>query len=275
MTPEQRYFFDTTGYLHLKNVLNDAELHQTREAAERYIHTPAAELPPGFAATEGQHATRYLHAFAFDKSLEGLTMHPQTWPIVRELTGDKPRFASGPLAVNTHQHPFHPLHSAREGGGGPEMPRYFCKNGRIFCDYFIVFFYLSDVLPGDGGLLVVPGSHKSAFERPDDLFYQSSYDNEGYECHGAPPGVTNIAPRAGDVVIISELLTHGALNWKPKDRDRHFLILRYIPHYTSYRSTDSFPKEIKAGLSPETLELTESAPYKHTKMIVEREKAHI
>ena len=27
MTPKQRYLFDLTGYIHLKNVLSDKELH--------------------------------------------------------------------------------------------------------------------------------------------------------------------------------------------------------------------------------------------------------
>ena len=39
MTSEQHYFFDLTGYLHLKNVLNAEELHKAQEAADRYIHT--------------------------------------------------------------------------------------------------------------------------------------------------------------------------------------------------------------------------------------------
>jgi len=37
MTPEQRYFFDTTGYLHLRDVLSEDELKAAQEAAERYI----------------------------------------------------------------------------------------------------------------------------------------------------------------------------------------------------------------------------------------------
>ena len=39
MTSEQRYLFDMTGYLHLKNVLNPEELHNAQEAADRYIQT--------------------------------------------------------------------------------------------------------------------------------------------------------------------------------------------------------------------------------------------
>jgi hypothetical protein len=40
------------------------------------------------------------------------------------------------------------------------------------------------------------------------------------------PSVLSICPRAGDVVVITEALTHGAKRWLPRDRDRRFMILR-------------------------------------------------
>ena len=48
MTPEQRYFFDLTGYLHLDGVLQGAQLAAAQEAAQRYIDTPPEQLPEGF-----------------------------------------------------------------------------------------------------------------------------------------------------------------------------------------------------------------------------------
>ena len=48
MTPEQRYLFDINGYLHIPNVLSDSELVAARAAVDRYITTPADQLPEGF-----------------------------------------------------------------------------------------------------------------------------------------------------------------------------------------------------------------------------------
>ena len=119
------------------------------------------------------------------------------------------------------------LHCAREDFGW-ESTRYEVRNERIYCDDSVVFPYLSDVNPGDGGLIVLPGSHKTAFDRPPHLF------DDGIVADGdhLPPGIVNITPKAGDVVIISELLTHGALPWKPQDRYRCVLVLRYRPQRT-------------------------------------------
>ena len=66
------------------------------------------------------------------------------------------------------------------------------------------------VLPGDGGLLVVPGSHKSEFDRPLQLFNQGRIEEE------VPLGVVNITPAAGDVVIMPECVTHGVLPWESR-----------------------------------------------------------
>ena len=41
-----------------------------------------------------------------------------------------------------------------------------------------------------------------------------------------PPGVLNVCAKAGDVVVISERMLHGALRWQPKDRERRFLTCR-------------------------------------------------
>ena len=73
------------------------------------------------------------------------------------------------------------------------------------------------------------------------------------------------------MVIISELVTHGALSWVPKDRDRRFLTLRYMQQHESVRGDlKRFSAEVSARLSPETLELTEPASFGHTKEIVRR-----
>ena len=37
MTPKQRYLFDVTGYLHLKNVITGDALAEASEAVDRYI----------------------------------------------------------------------------------------------------------------------------------------------------------------------------------------------------------------------------------------------
>ena len=262
MTAEQRYLFDLHGYLHVRNALSVDELAAARAAAERYVDMPPEELPEGFRV-DGR---RYEHGFAFDRALERLTMHPSTWPIVTELTRGRPRLVSGTLQINaaaTDQVQPLRLHCARDDYGWDAI-RYEVRDGRIFCDHTVVFPYLTDVHPGDGGLLVVPGSHKSMFERPPELFNNGVVET----LEQLPAGVENITPRAGDMVVMNELVTHGALPWTPRDRMRMILVLRYMPQYS--RGAD-FPEAVQRRLTPDTLELTSHAGYQDVKEIVRRD----
>ena len=203
MTPEQRYHFDVFGFLHIENALSPEELRQCHAATQRYIDTPTDRLPPGF----GVDGRRYLHGFAFDKCLEALTRHRSTWPIVKELTNNKPRLISGTLQVDfPGSDTVGGLHCAREGFGW-ESTRYETRDGRIYCDDIIVFPYLDDVYPGDGGLIVLPGSHKAAFPRPPGMFNNGIMRGVEDLCFGT----LNITPKAGDIVVTSEMMTHGIL----------------------------------------------------------------
>ncbi len=263
MTEEQRYLFDLCGFLHLKNVLTPEELDAASEAARRYIDSAPEDLPPHFGQSENLKG--FAHGFAFDRALEKLVFLPAVWPIVLELTNGKPMLASGTLMVDDpdgHTEAS-PLHCARDDYGF-ESARYEIHQGRIYCDDFVVFPYLDDVHPGDGGLLVLPGSHKSQFDRPPQLFSQGRIEGE------VPLGVINITPSAGDVVIIPECLTHGVLPWKPVDRQRRVLTLRYRPHHR--QPGRPIPEVVKERLAPETLELLETAHYTHKKEIATRQR---
>jgi len=263
MTEEQRYLFDLCGFLHLKNVLTPEELDAASEAARRYIDSTPEDLPPHFGQSENLKG--FAHGFAFDRALEKLVFLPAVWPIVLELTNGKPMLASGTLMVDDpdgHTEAS-PLHCARDDYGF-ESARYEIHQGRIYCDDFVVFPYLDDVHPGDGGLLVLPGSHKSQFDRPPQLFSQGRIEGE------VPLGVINITPSAGDVVIIPECLTHGVLPWKPVDRQRRVLTLHYRPHHR--QPGRPIPEAVKERLAPETLELLETAHYTHKKEIATRQR---
>lgn len=264
MTPEQRYLFDVQGYLHLKGVLNAEEVHAARAAAERYIDTPPAQLPPGFAI-EGR---LHKHGFAFDPALQALTLHPSFWPIVRELTSEQPRLVSGTLQMSRYdlQDEATRLHCAREDWGW-QSSRFECRDGRIFTDHVVVFPYLTDVRTGDGGVVVLPGSHKAHFARPPHLFNGGCLDSGAL-----PDGLLNLTPDAGDVLIISESLTHGALPWAARDRRRIILVLRYRPQTVA---AAALPAEIVSRLLPEVRELVAAAGPTERKAIAEMDRIEL
>ena len=92
------------------------------------------------------------------------------------------------------------------------------------------------------------------------------YNDGDMNLEVAPEGVVNITPKAGDMVIITESLTHGALAWRPTDRMRRILVLRY--HLQTQGQSGGIPEEVVSRLSPETVELISPAGPTDVKDIV-------
>ena len=254
MTPEQRYWFDLTGYLHLQQVLQDEELARAQEAVDRYLGTPPENLPEGYRIFEKE----YHHAIGFDPALDALAVHPKTWPIVRELTNGRPQMSGSGVICNRQGEGGLSLHCAREDYGF-EATRYESRDGRVFCNDFVIFFYLTEVQPGDGGLVLVPGSHKSAFPRPQESFHNGVIGDE------LPPGVVNLTPAAGDAVLFTELTTHGVIPWQPADRERRMVNYRYKTQSRGWEHR--FTGGLKALLPPPLVELVSDEDYMHRKEI--------
>ena len=88
------------------------------------------------------------------------------------------------------------------------------------------------------------------------------------ELDDLPAGVVNVTPRAGDVIVMTEMLAHGTLQWKPTERQRRTLVLRYRPHY-KIRAGAS--EAIQERLSPQVRELMDYAHYTDVKEIAKEE----
>ena len=224
-------------------MLTADELAAARAAAERYVDTPPDELPDGFRV-DGR---RYEHGFAFDRALERLTMHPATWPIVTELTRGRPRLVSGTLQINaaaTDQVQPLRLHCARDDYGWDAI-RYEVRDGRIFCDPHGGVSLPHRRAPGRRRVAGGAGLPQVAIRAAAGAVQQRG----GRDPRSAPPrGVENITPGGGDMVVMNELVTHGALPWTPRDRRRMILVLRYMPQYSrAPRHPRGGPATARAG----------------------------
>ena len=136
----------------------------------------------------------------------------------------------------------------------------------------LIFWYFTDVLPGDGGLVLVPGSHRSLLIRSPEVSRSLFNNGEFFSDGGLPQGVVNVTARAGDVVIVNGELTHGTMKWNPADRNRIVFLLGCGPqHVVGSQLTEDYPQQMFDKLSPETREFLEMAPVRHTKEIVNRE----
>ena len=92
-----------------------------------------------------------------------------------------------------------------------------------------MFPYLDDVLEGDGGVFMLPGSHHSSFVRPLDLFGQYGQGDRAWheaaseeERRGSrlpdelPVGCFKPVVRAGDFIVMPEATLHGVMPCVPR-----------------------------------------------------------
>ena len=100
---------------------------------------------------------------------------------------------------------------------------YAYQNGQLRCGLLVVQYALADANPGDGGLCVIPGSHKSNLSCPAEI---TRWEEHREVVHQVPM-------KAGDMVIFSENTLHGSLPWTA-EHDRRSLLYRYTPKYLHF-----------------------------------------
>ena len=224
MTHEEKYYFDLRGYLILRNVLSQEEIDACNSAIDRYtdqivLNKEIGVLSKGAEALvgEGRNELRGMlgwpepHRTPFRKML----VHPMVVSRLNELCGKSFRLDHGPqLIVTEVGSEGHWLH----GSGEPFNPAvaYHQQNGKIYARGVTVAWQLTDVNPGDGGFVIVPGSHKNGEPTPEDLRLMK--DDMGV--------VEHPVMNAGDVLLFCETATHGTLPWKGSS-ERRSLLYKY------------------------------------------------
>ena len=92
---------------------------------------------------DGSVGSHYDKVFSIEPALEALAFHPKVFPIVCELTDDQPKLRDGVLIYDDHRLNTPrggTLHAA--GEGDRRSARFEVSDGRVYCDNFVVFFYL-------------------------------------------------------------------------------------------------------------------------------------
>ena len=231
MDEDLKYLFDLNGYLHLKQVLSPEEVASLNAGIDHHrarMNEMDRSLAGGSKALEGTSRRKDLGGMlAWERPwcepFRRLLVHPQTKPILDEVLGKGYRLDHGPGLIA--------MDKGCEGGtlhgGGIERKDisevYFFKGGRIFTGLTVVEFLLADEGPGDGGVAVVPGSHKANLACPRSMMMWEKHREHVLEING----------KAGDAVIFTETLTHGTLPWTA-DHERRALLYKFSPGTLSY-----------------------------------------
>ena len=232
MTDREKFLFDLQGYLVVKDFLSDEQVRALNEAVDANVdETTEGFFPEGATYGGGMdgpyQAASVRGMLTWDQPwcqpFRDIIAHPKLIPYLNTLFGQGWRMDQEPFII-----------MARKGSGGhglhgasswyfDEGMFYHYQNGQIRTGMAVFQFQLADINPGDGGVTVIPGSHKANFKCPDDILLYSA-DQEA---------VRNVASKAGDMVIFLEATLHGALPWKA-DHNRRSLLYRYVSRYLNF-----------------------------------------
>ena len=249
MTEYEHYLFDLNGYLHIKNLLSAEQVAAMNEAIDQHrdqinIRGPEQALDGslkehgGRAAEKlkGTHGRGDFGSFLFWEKPWCLPFRAALAPpvIMRAMLaviGPCFRLAGTAGISMTKGSGGFMLH----GGGTPEHDHmrdvfyHRFENGRMNNGLISVSYTLTDTGPEDGGFVCIPGSHKANYLCPVEV-RRLEVD---LGC------VKHIAMQAGDAVIFTEALTHGALPWKA-EVERRLLRYLYAPAFHAHGYSDQF-----------------------------------
>ena len=257
MTPEERYLFDLNGYLLLKKVLPAAVLAsmnkiidsletltdeevKARDLPRRYQQNSVyAQVGPAPNQGLGDYSCNILPIAGPFETLVDL---PSILPYLQEMI-------SSPFRLDAAS-----FMSRHRGGGfvfhhgyAEMLPysEYAFERDTFHCVSIKISYALTDVSVEDGCFAVIPGSHKSHFQNP----LVGQIPNPEHSL------VKPLPCEAGDAILFSEDLSHGALE-NLGSRVRRTLFYSYAPAFqSSWKQLTQVAPDFETRANPRRLEL--------------------
>lgn len=247
------YLFDVRGYLLLEGALSPeevAELNATLDAlppikkGDWYGHIHGHM----YGETDGLNLQQIYEA---GEPFEKLIDHPAWIDKVRHFVGGEGTFDynHGDLFIDENFANFREpgeaigLHSG--GHLGVKRNQFRFHNGRFQCGQIDILMALTDIGPGDGGTMVVPGSHKAHFQHPQFAQHKMQKDASVDEVAGA----LELNMKAGDALLFVDALAHGSAKRMMPGR-RRTVVYRYGPSWGIFRHGYEVSAELLERLTP-------------------------
>ena len=255
LTAHERYFFDLQGFIILRQALLPAQVAACNRGLDSLQHTPVGRWAGRVVAHSygGAEGLNLQQIYEGGPAFEDLIDHPAWIAKVQTLVGGEGTFdyLHGPLfldeAFANVRGPGGAIGLHSGGHDGCLRTQYKVQDGRFHCGQVNVLMALTDIGPGDGGTMVIPGSHKAAFRHPDfDRYvYAPGNDRTAEGCAGA----IEVFLQAGDALVFVDGISHGSAR-RANPGDRRVTIYRYGPSWGSWRHPYRPSSELLARLTP-------------------------
>jgi len=206
LDPEQLASFREQGFFNAGRVFSTSELDAIRGEYDRLVR---ADLQTLGNDTEGRFPYRAMLNFR-SPTLRGFINHPELMELVGQILGPDVRFWWD-QGINKRPGSGSPIPWHQDNGYQP---------GRV-PEYLTTWLALDDSDRENGGLLVLPGSHREG--QREHLSWNEHWTIPDVDASGA----LALDARAGDTLVFSTLLVHQTLGNHTRDRERRAWVMQY------------------------------------------------
>ncbi len=249
------YLFDLRGFLHLEGALSGKEVKRLNDCLDDIPPLKPGEWHGDVQAHEYGDKTsgvNYQQIYEAGEPFEDLIDHPSWFEKLQHFVGGEGTFdhSHGPLFIDENFANFREpgeaigLHS---GGYPPIMRNQFrYHGGRFMCGQINILMALTEIGPGDGGTMLIPGSHKSNFRHP---HYERDRMSNNATVEGTE-GAIEIHLHAGDALLFVDGISHGSA-MRSNQGTRRIVVYRYGPSWGNFRHGYQPSTELLDRLTPE------------------------
>ena len=215
LTDQEKWYFDHHGFIILPQVILGDDIERMLELGDRWHGMPLEDLPHPLTSTADTHPdysptiARWINHIQYsDPVFQRLALNPEIMRVIISLTHSYPVLVDTALTKNYRTSDDIHFHASDQ--------EYEIIDDKPFAGFLNAAISLVDV-PKETGFVCLPGSHKRHFQPPVQTEI-SIYDGT--------PTVINLPLMAGDCLIFTEMLFHGARRWTA-DYPRFTIFNRY------------------------------------------------
>ena len=254
------YLFDLRGYVVLKSAIDLPHLADLNTAIDQFPELSYLEWSGNVQRLDnsGHAGIELQNIVEAGEPFERLIDHPAWTERLHRYCGELGTYVDGLFidecfASIRRTGGFFPIHSG--GQEGIVRNQYRFTNGAFRCGQVNILLALTDIGPGDGGTLVIPGSHKTSF-LPDEVrrLYE---DRRNYTT--LPEGALEVHLKAGDALLFVDALMHGATE-RTNPGERRVVIYRYGPTWGRTRHGFEYSDKLLARLTPARRKILQPYP---------------
>lgn len=253
------FLFDLKGFLVLKNAVGPELLGRLNRAFDEFPALKVGEWVGNAQRRDYTADTGYeLHnVVECGEPFEELIDHPSWIEYLRHYCGEEDSYVPGlfideAIASIRRSGGHHPVHSG--GWRGALRGAYHYNHGVFRCGQCNILLAVTQVGPGDGPTMIIPGSHKSNLPHP------LAGDYGRGDRMDTLPGAIPVHLEAGDAILFADGIMHGGSSRTNTAGERRVTIYRYGPLWGSTRYGFEYSQALLSRLTPQRRKILQPVP---------------